>query len=121
MKHEEGRGCSALWLSHIWQVTILVSMVAQYEKGRRLGNLRNVSQDIGCFSLHTIYNNETYVFDATALINDPGRYINHARRNCNLVLMPPVKIGVSPKSQLNIGFVAKTNIQAGYNCSLTME
>ena len=27
--------------------------------------------------------------------------------------MPPVKIGVSPKSQLNIGFAAKTNIQAG--------
>ena len=53
------------------------------------------------------------MFDAIALINDPGRYINHVRRNCNLVLMPPVKIGVSPKSQLNIGFAAKTNIQAG--------
>ena len=62
-----------------------------------------------------------YVFDAIALINDPGRYINHARRNCNLVLMPPVKIGVSPKSQLNIGFVAKTNIKQENNCSLTME
>ena len=71
-------------------------------------DLRNVSQDIGCYSLHTVYNNETYVFDATALINDPGRYINHVRRNCNLVLMPPMKIGVSPKSQLHIGFVVKT-------------
>ena len=27
--------------------------------------------------------------------------------------MPPVKIEVSPKSQLNIRLVAKTNIQAG--------
>ena len=61
------------------------------------------------------------MFDATALINDPGRYINHVRRNCNLPLMPPMKIGLSPKSQLKIGFVAKTNIQAGDNCSLTME
>ena len=52
------------------------------------------------------------MFDATTLINDPGRYINHARRNCNLVLMPHVKIGVPPKRQVKIGFVAKTNIQA---------
>ena len=52
--------------------------------------------------------NKTYVFDAAAAsINDPGRYINHARRSCNLALMPSVKIGVPLKSQLKISFVAK--------------
>ena len=55
-----------------------------------------------------------YVFDATALINDPGRYINHVRRNCNLPLMPPMKIGLSPKSQLKIGFVAKKIFKLGF-------
>ena len=36
VKHVEGRRYSALRLNHIWQVTIFVSMVAQYEKHRRL-------------------------------------------------------------------------------------
>ena len=57
--------------------------------------------------------NETCVFDATASINDPGRYINHARRNYNLVKMQPVMIGEPPKGQLRIGFVAKQNIPLG--------
>ena len=61
---------------------------------------------------------ETYVFDATASINDPGRYINHARRICDLVLMPPVKIGVPLKSQLKISFVAKKTLKLEKNCSL---
>ena len=32
VKHVETRRYSALWLSHIWQVTIFVSMVVQYKE-----------------------------------------------------------------------------------------
>ena len=32
VKHTESKRYSALWLSHIWQVTIFVSMVAQYKE-----------------------------------------------------------------------------------------
>ena len=56
--------------------------------------------------MDAVYNNEKYVFDATASINDPGRYINHAKRNCNIAIRPPVMIGELPNSQLKIGFVA---------------
>ena len=70
--------------------------------------------------MDAVYENETYVFDATALINDPGRYINHAKRNCYLVLMPSVKIGVPPKSQLKISYVAKKTLKLEKNCSLIM-
>lgn len=77
------------------------------------GDERNASLGLGCYCLDAVYNNETFVFDATASINDPGRYINHARRNSNLLLMPPVKIGEPPKSTLKIGFVAKRKIQYG--------
>ena len=88
--------------------------------GEDWGDERNASLGLGCYCLDAVYNNETFVFDATASINDPGRYINDARRNCNLTLMPPVKIGESPKSQHKIGFVAKRNIQYGEECSLIM-
>jgi len=60
--------------------------------------------------LDVTYENVKYVFDAIASINDPGRYINHARRNYNLVKMPPVMIGEPPHGTLKIGFVAKKDI-----------
>ena len=81
--------------------------------GEDWGDERNASLGLGCYCLDAVYNNETFVFDATASINDPGRYINHARKNCNLILMPPVKIGEPPNSQLKIGLVAKRNIEYG--------
>ena len=62
------------------------------------GEERNASLGIGCYCLDASYNNEDYVFDAAASINDPGRYINHASRNCNLILMQPAMIGEPPKS-----------------------
>ena len=77
------------------------------------GEERNASLGIGCYCLDATYNNEDYVFDAAASINDPRRYINHAGRNCNLTLMQPVMIGEPPKSQLKIGFVAKREIGVG--------
>ena len=77
------------------------------------GDERKVSLGLGCYCLDAVHNSETYVFDATALINDPGRCINHTRKNCNLSLMPAVNIGEPPKSQLKIGFVIKRNIEAG--------
>ena len=59
------------------------------------------------------YDNTAYVFDATAFINDPGRYINHARRNNNLIKMPPVPIGKPTKDNLKIRFVARKDIAHG--------
>ena len=77
------------------------------------GDLRNASLGLGCYCLDATYENIQYVFDATASINDPGRYINHARRNFNLLKMPPVITGNPPNSKLRIGFVAKTPIKYG--------
>ena len=76
------------------------------------GDQRNASLGLGCYCLDAVYNNVTYVFDATASINDPGRYINHASQHCNLTLMPPVMVGEPPNNHLQIGFVA-TSINAG--------
>ena len=72
------------------------------------GDQRNASLGLGCYCLDAIYKRTTYVFDATASINDPGRYINHASKNYNLLKMPPVLIGEPPHAQLKIGFVART-------------
>ena len=77
------------------------------------GDERNASLGLGCYCLDAVFNNETYVFDATPSINDPGRCINHTRRNCNLVLQQPVKIGEPPNDHLRIGFVAKRDVKAG--------
>ena len=80
------------------------------------GDRRNASLGLGCYCLDATYENVEYVFDATASINDPGRYINHARRNFNLFKMPPVLIGkptTTTKDNLKIGFVAKKDIANG--------
>ena len=44
------------------------------------------------------------MFDAADSINDPERYINHVRKNYNLIKMPPVMIGEPPNANLKIGF-----------------
>lgn len=74
---------------------------------------RNASLGLGCYCLDVTFENEAYTIDATASINDPGRYINHASRNYNLLLMPPVKIGKPPNAKLRIGFVAKRDVRYG--------
>ena len=53
-----------------------------------------------------------YTFDAASRHNAPGRYINHASRHSNLVLMQPVMIGKPPHRRLRIGLVAKRHIEA---------
>ncbi|XP_065919571.1 uncharacterized protein [Dysidea avara] len=87
--------------------------VVRKKHGEDWGDQRNASLDIGCYCLDATYDNVTYVFDAAASINDPGRYINHARRNYNLVKMSPVLIGEPPRAELKIGFVAKKDISYG--------
>ena len=74
------------------------------------GEERNVELGIGCHCLDATYKGVKYTFDASARINEPGRYINHAGRNANLQKMPPVMIESLPKTRLRIGFVAKTHI-----------
>lgn len=70
---------------------------------------RYTSLGLGCYALDAYYEGEWYTFDATGTINDPGRYINHASRHTNLILMKPVFI----EGRLRIGFVAKRHIKAG--------
>jgi len=77
------------------------------------GDERNASLGLGCFCYDVTYKNEAYVIDATASINDPGRYINHAAKNYNLITMPPVEIGKPPNTELRVGFVAKRAIKYG--------
>ena len=64
---------------------------------------------VGCYCLDAVYNGEKITFDATATINDPGRYINHASKNQNLQLMQPIFVA----GKVRIGFVAKTTICKG--------
>lgn len=87
--------------------------VVRQKKGEDWGDQRNASLGLGCYCLDVTYDNVPYVFDAAASINDPGRYINHARRNYNLLKMPPVMIGEPPNGSLKIGFVAKHDIAYG--------
>ena len=70
---------------------------------------RYASLGLGCYALDACHNGQWYTFDATAKINDPGRFINHASRNTNLNLMKPVRI----EERLRIGFVAKHDIKEG--------
>ena len=60
-----------------------------------------------------VYNQEAYTSDATSKHNAWGRYINHARRNTNLLLMHPVMIGKPPQRRLRVGLVAKCHIKSG--------
>ena len=74
----------------------------------------NASLGLRCYCLDAMHDNVQFVFDATASINDPGRYIKHARKNFNLVKMSPVITGEPPDdSKLKIGFVAKRGILYG--------
>ena len=70
---------------------------------------RYASLGLGCYALDACHDGTWYSFDATANINDPGRFINHASRNNNISLIKPIRIG----ERLRIGFVAKCNIRQG--------
>ena len=72
---------------------------------------RNEQLGIGCYCLDANFKGTMYTFDATNKLKDPGRYINHASRNCNLVKMKPVMVGIPPNNRLRIGFVAKMAIK----------
>ena len=49
--------------------------VVRKKQGDDWGDQRNASLGLGCYCLDATYKNVQYVFDATASINDPGRYI----------------------------------------------
>ena len=83
------------------------------KQGEDWGDQRNASLGLGCYCLDVTYENVEYVFDAATSINDPGRYINHACKNYNLVNMSPVMIGEPPHANLKIGFVARKDIAYG--------
>ena len=112
VKETQDRGCSAFAARPFKDGDFVCdySRVVRKKMVEDWGDERNSFLGLGYYHMGADYNNETFVFDATASINDPGRYINHAKRNCNLTVMSPIKIGEPPKSQLIIGFVAKRNI-----------
>ena len=68
---------------------------------------------IGCYCFDASYNGKVYTFDASTRIKDPGRYINHCSKNCNLVKMQPVMVGEPPENRLRIGFCARRRIEKG--------
>ena len=70
---------------------------------------RYAALGLGCYELDACHQGQWFTFDAIGTINDPGRYINHASCNTNLVLMKPVMMA----GRLRIGFVAKRNISKG--------
>ena len=111
----KGRGRSAFAAKHFNPGDFICDYgrVVRKKAKKDWGEERNASLGIGCYCLDATYNNEEYVFDAAASINDPGRYINHASRHCNLLLMSPVMIGEPPNAQLKIGFIAKREILVG--------
>lgn len=84
-------------------------MVRQKNGNEDWGDQRNASLGLGCYCLDATFENVKYVFDATASINDPGRYINHASKNYNLLKMQPVLTG----GRLRMGFVARRDIKYG--------
>ena len=77
------------------------------------GESTNAELGLGCYCLDVVYKQEAYTFDATSKHNAPGRYINHARRNTNLILKQPVMVGTPPNRKLRVGLVAKHHIKSG--------
>ena len=77
------------------------------------GDKQNASLDLGSYCYDVTYNNEDYVIDAAASINDPRKYINHASKNYNLQTMSPVQIEEPPDEELRVGFVAIRDIKYG--------
>ena len=74
---------------------------------------RNAQLGIGCYCLDATFEGKVYTFDGTSKLKDPGWYINHASKNCNLVIKKPVMVGIPPNNRLRIGFVALRAIKKG--------
>ena len=87
--------------------------VRKKRDGTDWDEVTNEELGLGCYCLDVVYEQQQYTFDATSVHNAPGRYINHARRNPNLILKRPVMIGRPPKRRLRIGLVAKCHIKKG--------
>ena len=77
------------------------------------GESTNAELGLGCYCLDVVYKQEAYTFDATSKHNAQGRYINHARRNTNLIMKQPVMVGTPPNRKLRVGLVAKHHIKSG--------
>lgn len=67
---------------------------------------RHQEAGFGSYCLDAMYQGNWYTFDATLSLKDPGWYINHASRRCNLRFMPPIMIGRGANQQLRIEFLA---------------
>lgn len=108
-----GRGRSAFAAKHFESGDFVCEYrgVVRQKHGDDWRDQRNASLGIGCYCFDVTYEGTTYVFDASASINDPGRYINHASKNYNLLKMQPVMMGDPPS--LRIGFVARREIKYG--------
>ena len=115
IKEVEGRGRSAFANKNF----SAGDFVCEYSSNVRIRSMpdiyeeRNEELRIGCYCLDACYQGTMYTFDATSKVKDPGGYINHASKHCNLVKMKPVMIGNPPDNRLRIGFVAKTTIKKG--------
>ena len=111
----EGRGRSAFANKtfHPGQFVCEYASIVRRTTATDWGEERNAELGIGCYCLDATYQGVQYTFDAGPRINDPGRYINHAAKNANLVKMKPVMIGTPPNQRLRIGFVAKKTINEG--------
>ena len=123
VKHVDGRGRSAFAAKAFNPGDFVCEYpgVVRKKTSEDWGDQRNASLGLGCYCYDVTYSNEAYVIDATASINDPGRYINHAAKNYNLQTMPPVEIGEPPNRELKVGFVAKKNLSSvGKSYSLIM-
>ena len=68
---------------------------------------------LGCYCFDVEYEGKIFTIDATDTINDPGRYINHASKNANLLKMRPVVTGVGKKRKPKVGFTAVCHINKG--------
>ena len=82
IKIVEERGCSAFAAKSFKSGDFICEYGGTLRRKVRddQDNERNASLGLGCYCLDAVHNGETYVFDAIASINDPGRYINHARK-----------------------------------------
>ena len=106
----EGRGRSGFETKHFMPGDFVCEYVGSVREvhgtSNDWGDICNQQLETGCYCLDVSFNGKTYVIDATNEPSHPGRYINHARRNPNLRMMPPVTIGKPPNNRLRIGLVA---------------
>ena len=115
IREVEGRGRSAFASKNFEEG----DFVCEYASSVRVKSMpdkfeeRNEELGIGCYCLDATFKGTMYTFDGSSRLKDPGRYINHASRNCNLVKMKPVMVGNPPHDRLRMGFVAKKPIMEG--------